>query len=40
MRQNALDQSNCRVFKSAVSLEQYNEKPDFLNVDRVIEIKN
>ena len=40
MRQNALDQSNCRVFKSAISLEQYNEKPDFLNVDRVIEIKN
>ena len=33
MGQNALSQSDCRIFKSTISVEQNDEKPDFLHVD-------
>ena len=33
MGQNALGQSDYRIFKSTISLEQNDEKPDFLHVD-------
>ena len=33
MDQNALSQSDYRIFKSAISIEQDDEKPDFLHVD-------
>ena len=33
MGQNALSQSDYRIFKSTISLEQNDEKPDFLHVD-------
>ena len=33
MSQNALDQSNCSIFKLTISLEQNDEKPDFLHID-------
>ena len=33
MGQNALRQSNYKIFKSTISLEKHDEKPDFLQVD-------
>ena len=33
MGQNAVDQSDCRILKSTISLEQEDEKSDFLHVD-------
>lgn len=33
MNQIALDQSNCKIFKATISLEQKNEKVMFLPVD-------
>ena len=32
MDQNAPEQSDCRTFKSTISLEKNDEKPDFLHV--------
>ena len=33
MSKNALGQSDCKIFKSTISLEQNNEKTDFLHED-------
>ena len=33
MGQNALDQSDCSIFKLTISLEQNDGKPDFLHID-------
>ena len=33
MGQNAFSQSDYKIFKSTISLEQNDEKPDFLHVD-------
>ena len=33
MDQNALDQSDCSIFELTISLEQNDEKPDFVHID-------
>ena len=40
MSQNALGQSNCRIFKSTISLEQSDENSQFLTWYKLMEIKN
>ena len=33
MDQNALGQSDCKIFKTTITLEKMIKKPDFLHVD-------